>query len=72
MKAQARQAASQQRLAQKRRDRLIERARNLNDADLLEIVVSRAAAQAKAKAKAAAKPKAKPKAKAKAKANGGA
>ena len=49
---------------ERKRARLLERARNLSNEDLLAILGARAAAKAKPKAKAAAKGKAKAKAKA--------
>ena len=52
--------------ANRRRGRVIERARGLTDADLLDILAARAAAKAKAKANAKAKAKAAAKGKAKA------
>ena len=54
--------------AQRKRMRLMERARGLSDSDLAEILQTRAVAKAQAVAKAAAKAKAKGKGKAKAKA----
>jgi len=63
LKRERDQLAKDLRNSQKRRDRLIEKARGLSDQDLMDILAQRA----QANAKAAAKPKAKPKAKAKAK-----
>ena len=51
--------------AQLRRDRLMERARGLTDADLIQLLGARAAAKAKPKAAPNGKAKAKAKAKAK-------
>lgn len=58
--------------AEKKRARLIEKAKGLSDQDLLDIIALRAAGKAKAKAKAKVEAKAAPKADAKAKAKGNA
>jgi predicted nucleic acid-binding Zn-ribbon protein len=71
LKREREQVSKDLRNSQKRRDRLLEKARGLTDADLLDILAQRAQAKAKAAA-AKAKPKAKPKAKAQAKAAGAA
>ena len=59
LKAQCSAFYSEERKEEKRRARRTDRARGLNDTDLLAIVASRAAAKAKAKPKAKAKAKAK-------------
>ena len=59
LKAQAASLYREQRAEEKRRFRRMDRARGLNDEDLLAIVASRAVAKAKAKPKAKAKAKAK-------------
>ena len=65
LKREREQVSREMHNAQRRRDRLMERARGLTDADLIQLIGARAAA--KAKPKAAPKGKAKAKAKAKAK-----
>ncbi len=55
------EVSKQIRNEERKRTRLIERARNLSSQDLIDIIGSRAVAKAKAKPKPAPKPKAKPK-----------
>ena len=70
LQAESQRLQSEVRSAEKRRLRLVEKARGLSNEDLMAIVASLASAEAKAKAKAAANGKAKAKAKCKAKTKG--
>ena len=60
--------AKETKAAERKRMKLMEKARGLTDEDLMSIIGQRAMSRAAAAAKAAAKPKAKPKAKGNAKA----
>ena len=68
LQEERKRVAKEMKLQERKRQRLLVRAQGLSDADLLDIITSRAAAKAKAKSKAKAAPKGKAKAKAKAKA----
>ena len=68
LRVERERVAKQLRYEERKRDRLLEKAKNLSDQDLVSLMAGRAQARAKAKAKLKAKGKAAATAKAKAKA----